>query len=367
MKILTLSNFYPPYEVGGESLSCKSIVDGLRRRGHSICVLTSDFKSNKCSNEIYRELKLEMDFVPLWNSIKLIRGSQEIIIQNNEILIKHIHRFNPDLIFICNMWNIPRQLPNLAEKLFPNRVVYRFGSYWPILPSQVEQYWNTPGRSWITSYPKKILKWIASKNIEKSEDRDLSHSHVVCISQSVLDEFTKVGIIFPDVRIIHNGIDINRFDFGSSIWIKKSMPKRINLLYLGRLAHEKGVHTAIEALALIIKSITNVRLTIIGSGDKSYEKQLSKLAASLKVSSYITFIKKIPYVAVPEILVKHHILLVPSIWPEPFGRVILEGMASGLVVIGTNVGGMGTVLKNRNNSLVFDPNDAMSLRDRVCE
>ena len=59
------------------------------------------------------------------------------------------------------------------------------------------------------------------------------------------------------------------------------------------------------------------------------------------------------------------ILLFPSIWPEPFGRVLIEAMASGVVVIGTATGGAGEILQDHQNGLTYPPGDELALSEQV--
>jgi glycosyltransferase involved in cell wall biosynthesis len=67
----------------------------------------------------------------------------------------------------------------------------------------------------------------------------------------------------------------------------------------------------------------------------------------------------------PELLRKFDVLLVPSIWPEPFARVVLEGMISGLVVVATPTGGTLEILADGQNGLLFAPQDPEDLAQKI--
>ncbi|MFQ5772284.1 MAG: hypothetical protein ACE5HX_17245, partial [bacterium] len=71
MRILVISNLYPPYFVGGYELGCRDVVDGLKARGHHVKVLTSTYGVNKPEHdsEVYRWLQSDLG----WNTRSLTR------------------------------------------------------------------------------------------------------------------------------------------------------------------------------------------------------------------------------------------------------------------------------------------------------
>jgi glycosyltransferase involved in cell wall biosynthesis len=67
----------------------------------------------------------------------------------------------------------------------------------------------------------------------------------------------------------------------------------------------------------------------------------------------------------PALLRKFDVLVVPSIWPEPFARVLLEGMISGLVVVATPTGGTPEIVLDGENGLLFTPGDPGDLAQKI--
>lgn len=366
MKILTLHNFYPPHERGGQDISCKAIVDGLRSRGHTVEVLTSDYGSRESRDGVYRELRFEMDLAPRRSAVQFFTRWKDTIHYDEMKVKEHVARLQPDLIFICGMWNIPRQVPALAEKLMPGRVLYRFACYWPSLPSQYVEYWKVPSQSRMAAIPKRALGVLAQWILKHNPPPPLELAHTICISEAVQAEYQRLGIHLPDTRVIHNGIDCELFDTSRSNWLNRRAPDPLRLLYLGRISPEKGVHTAVEALKLLLPEDPRIRLTLVGSPwDASYQRGVEKLADDLGLSGNVRFAGQVAPGQVPALLQDYDVLLVPSIWPEPFGRVVLEGMAAGLVVAGTAQGGMSAVLKDMHTGLVFHPEDASALANCI--
>jgi glycosyltransferase involved in cell wall biosynthesis len=365
MRILALSNFYPPNHLGGEELSAKAIVDRLREKGHVVDVLTSNYGVAPKDSYIYCEFELEMQFQPMVGAIRFFLKRQAIIQRNCEVLKKYIKNLQPDLVLVFSMWNIPRQVPALAEALLGDRVVYRLGSYWPLLPNQHIEYWNAPARSRASGILKSPLRKAALWILERNQDPQLLLKHTICISAEVQQEYARNGVSLPDDCIIHNGIDVSQFiKHGPAGGYNTKKPTK--LLYVGRISPEKGVDTAIEAMALLKDQYPNLTLSLLGSTNNNSElEKLHALVDRLLLSEQVYFLGPVPYSEVPRIMGQHHILVVPSIWPEPFGRVVLEGMAAGMVVIGTGQGGMRVALKDQVTGLTFSPRDAKKLSEQI--
>jgi len=110
------------------------------------------------------------------------------------------------------------------------------------------------------------------------------------------------------------------------------------LVFLGRLVSDKGVNLLIEALAHLRSRGLTPKLTIIGSGPE--ESKLRQQVQDLEIAEQVNFAGvKVEYELV-KLLNAHQIMVVPSIWDEPFGIVALEGIACGCVVVGSEGGGL---------------------------
>lgn len=111
------------------------------------------------------------------------------------------------------------------------------------------------------------------------------------------------------------------------------------LVFLGRLVSDKGVGLLITALGELKKNYDlTPYLTIIGTGLE--ENLLRNLAKDFDVSNQINFIGTKTGIELVQLLNAHQIMVVPSLWVEPFGIVALEGIACGCVVVGSDGGGL---------------------------
>lgn len=195
----------------------------------------------------------------------------------------------------------------------------------------------------------------------------------------------------PRTKSILNRIFVlRRFDrfFANSDWTASTLPKSIDrrrvvisrpisgvvadtgskkrfgsvpmkVLTLSRLSPWKGVHTAIEA----VKSINHetpgsVSLTVAG-GDLFGEEDYSEHLRSLSVGVDVRFTGHTSDTR--SLLTEAHVLLCLSTTPEPFGQVVIQGMASGCVVVATDQGGPREVIHDGVDGFLVPPEDPVAV------
>ena len=148
---------------------------------------------------------------------------------------------------------------------------------------------------------------------------------------------------------VHNGIDIKRF--AEAMPINRSVlgisEDDYVIFYSGRLTKEKGILELIQAIKQI-NTIPNLKLIIAGasfygkdSKVTSYVKKLQKEAKNIK--EQVIFTGFVDYSEIPSYLKTANIVVVPSLWEEPFGLTVLEAMAAGVPLIATRCGGIPEV------------------------
>ncbi|MFP4476430.1 MAG: glycosyltransferase family 4 protein [Desulfatibacillaceae bacterium] len=129
--------------------------------------------------------------------------------------------------------------------------------------------------------------------------------------------------------------------------------KDIDVLYVGRLSVEKGIKTLLEAA----KSLpADKRVVIVGDG--GLRDRLERTAAGL--SCRVEFTGWIDNDDLPATTRRARVQVVPS-RSEPQGRVVLEAMACGVPVIGSDTGGIGEMISHGKNGWLFPPGDSKAL------
>jgi glycosyltransferase involved in cell wall biosynthesis len=132
-----------------------------------------------------------------------------------------------------------------------------------------------------------------------------------------------------------------------------------DLIFVGRLVSDKGVDVLLQAMAMLKGEGWLARLTVVGAGPE--ESALRALADQLHLTDQIIFTGSKTSGEVAELLNQHRVLVVPSLWEEPFGVVALEGIACGCVVVGSAAGGLSDAIGPCG--LTFPNGDAAALRD----
>ncbi len=115
-------------------------------------------------------------------------------------------------------------------------------------------------------------------------------------------------------------------------------PRSRELVFCGRLVPDKGAALLLKSLSILKSKKLNPRLTIIGSG--SEENRLRATAHELGIAGQVTFGGVKTGRELADSLNSHQIMVVPSVWNEPFGVVALEGIACGCVLVGSEGGGL---------------------------
>jgi glycosyltransferase involved in cell wall biosynthesis len=113
------------------------------------------------------------------------------------------------------------------------------------------------------------------------------------------------------------------------------------------------------------KGRRDIKLSLAGSGSAEYESYLHDLVNQAKLNDYVSFLGWVPPEDMPELLRRFDVLAVPSVWPEPFSRSILEGMISGLVVVAALTGGTPEIIEDGENGLLFTPSDAEDFAKKI--
>ena len=132
-----------------------------------------------------------------------------------------------------------------------------------------------------------------------------------------------------------------------------------SLLFLGRLVEEKGADVAIRALAEVAAELPEARLVVCGDGPQRAE--LGELAGALGLAERVEFQGRTERDELPHFLARSAIVLVPSVWEEPFGLVPVEAAFAGRPVIASDRGALPEVVLDGETGLVVPGGSAGAL------
>lgn len=334
MKILILNMFYYPNLVGGAEHSVKLLAEHLAAKGHKVSVLTMDgisasdlYKAEKINGvSIYRAydkniyqrriLNNKANIIDkLWNGIHLLWNPKM-----NKIVKKIIDFTTPDIIHTNNLASMSCQVWKYASKKgYP--VVHTLRDY-------CLMDWTTVLEGSNTSLVK----------IYRLYQRALSNKMrgtVTAPSQFVLSVFLKNGF-FKNCghKCVPNSIAIDQKKLDRCIQEKRSRTNNeVCFLYAGLLSENKGIKNLIQAFSKC--RCKNISLCICGEG--ALFEWVKKVAQE---DQRIQVMGKLSMEALSKEYERADILIVPSLWAEPFGRIVIEAAQYAVPTIGSDRGGI---------------------------
>jgi len=181
---------------------------------------------------------------------------------------------------------------------------------------------------------------------------------IVCISHYCKSQM----MLFSDqedwhrLKIVHCGIDPERFGYAD---VRETGG---NLLYIGRLAAEKGIPVLFESLSLLAGRGYDFLVTMVGDGPD--RAALEEMAVRLGISDRLTFAGYAGQDEVKEHLQKSDVLILPS-FAEGVPVTLMEAMACGVPVIGTQVGGVPELIEHDRTGQLVPPADSATLADAI--
>jgi glycosyltransferase involved in cell wall biosynthesis len=238
-------------------------------------------------------------------------------------------------------------------------MAYYISDYWPTLPSAALQQLEAPSRRALLGLPKRLAAATLKAWIGGGRPGTLRFENPVCVTHAVRDSLAAAGIPVEHGPVIYGGTDLTEFRIVGRQDRFDSGP--LKALFLGRLCPDKGVHTVVDAMALLDGLSLGVTLDIYGSGEPGYCSSLERKIRDLSLSGRVRMHQPVSRTEIPHLLSRHQVLVFASEWDEPFGRVLTEAMAAGLCVVGTRTGGAGEILTEEVNALSFPPGDAEAL------
>ena len=169
---------------------------------------------------------------------------------------------------------------------------------------------------------------------------------------------------FPgEYTIIPNGIDFKRFNKDQNP-ISEFQDGKLNILFLGRLEKRKGLRYLLEAFSDLKWDYPNIRLIIVGIGNE--DKTAYRIIAERHIED-VVMVGAVSYVDLPRYYHSADIYCSPATGGESFGIVLLEAMASGKPVIATNIDGYSSVMTNRKEGILVDPESSLSIKNALEE
>lgn len=373
MKILTISNLYPPDAIGGYEILCLDVMRALAENGHDITILTSSYGGchvHSSEQKVLRRLTLLADQHNIYQPFDPDpRERERINAANIAILKETITAINPELIFVWNLHFLDPSFLLCLEHL-ERRIVYFLTDNWLIAfhsPSFISDYFAREVYA-SASGPKNWLRRLRSRFFENKTETRVFSGAAIFPSSFMQNLYFQSGVRFARHVIIPHGIQQIASDRACLPRSGKLAAKHeLCLLFAGRIVEVKGVHTIIEALPLIVQALPEIRvsLTIIGDArDQPYRDRIQKRIEELSLAAVVSFEAPVPELELPEVFNRHDIYLFPSLY-EPFSLTLIHALRAGIPTVASMAGGTPEIIFHRRTGMVHVPGSHRDLARQV--
>jgi len=186
---------------------------------------------------------------------------------------------------------------------------------------------------------------------------------VFATSRSAADFLRDLGVR-KEVHLLPNSIDVKIFKpiTKKNLKEKLGLQNRRVLLYIGRMHKEKGLKYLIEAFEIIKRTYPDSVLVLVGKGPD--KENIMFQAKRLGLREGILLIEYFPHDRLFELYNLCDVLVLPSL-VEPFGMVLIEAMACGQPVVGSNVGGISDIIDDGENGFLVEPRRSDQLAEKI--
>ncbi|MXO50658.1 glycosyltransferase [Erythrobacter gaetbuli] len=352
MKIVLLNSLYPPSTVGGAERSVEVLAKGLTEAGCNITVICltdgDDISEVKDDVKIHRLAHGNI----YWPYDGIRRGSGSRLrwhvhdgmkFVNQSTIADIFQRISPDVVHTNNLTGFGSQVIPLAKSqgLPVVHTLRDFG----IMCSRSSVFKD------LRDCPSRCLscRILTSRKVASASEVDL----VVGNSSYMVERHRELGV-FRDVpsRVIYNavpGILDNR-----PVASPAPGDPAYHLGFAGAIKPEKGIEVLLRALRSLGRS--DWKLSIAGNGDQEYIRGLKSTYSDLPIE-WLGFVPVDPFLDSIDMMV------IPSIWPEPMPRTLIEAMAHRLPAVVSDAGGSPEVAAMYPGAQVYPRQDADALAE----
>ena len=352
LRILVISDVYPPVAYGGYERQCAALVNALRER-HDVTVLTSDLRRNEV--EPHPDVRRELPHTH--GGKREVVRAPSLAVRAATVARDVIAAVDPEIVYVSNSVVIPQAAVCVAlNRGLP--LVYRLSEWW------FAQSLHTGDRFLRHLLPgdRRLRRAFAPVfrlwNHLPALRLDPAQHVRIAVSWCSNDLRGRVALpqMFEPVleRTIYPG-SANGRAFAA---LDRRPSPRVTIAYVGRLTTAKGVEVAYRALARLRRdSGIDARLVLAGPSEPATRRNLDRLAEELGISGEVELLGPLDTPALGRLLGQAHAIVIPSVEPEAFGNVCIEAGLARVPIVASRVGGIPEALRDGRDALLFAPGD----------
>jgi glycogen(starch) synthase len=359
MRVLVVSNLFPPVQFGGYELLAHRVTEGFRAKGHDVDVLTSDCLADTVEEDpahIKRVLKLTTNFPRQGEEVGFVdfrRSSINRVAKKNFELTRQQLASQPYDAVFCWCMNRMSLGAVFAAQAAGVPVCYTVNDEHP------KQFAETPWQM----RPDRMARRVAEETIwPMATFGHATPFPITTISRFLQDVLVEHGCPLEEAEVIYQGADIEKFPYQPSL---RGDATPIKLLFAGQICENKGVHTILRAVGELRRRGIDAQLDIVGHGVPDYRKKLDDIVEEQSIGAFVNFRGFVPHSEIPSVFHDHHVLIFATEITEGFGLSHVEAMACGCAVVSTTVGGCAELIRHGENSLAFGIADPVDLANQI--
>ena len=362
MRILLVNKFHWPK--GGSEKYYFELGELLKKHGHEVAYFSmEDEKNIKTGDKEYFVKASDMNSKNITKALSVIYSSA-----NKKKMEEALDDFKPDIVHLNNF---QRQLSASIIKPCVKRnipIVFTAHDVQAICPAIIMmdpdknpcekcmggKYINCVKKSCIKdSKLKSLLGAIEGKYYRNKKIYTDKISYIITPSEFYREKFIEDGVDKNRVKALHNSIDMKDYDIETQ--------DDGYALYFGRLSREKGILNLINAFEKLDKGL----LYIAGEGPE--EDTIKDIIKKNNLEERVKLLGFLNKEEMTEVTRKCKFVVVPSIWYENCPYSVLETLAIGKPIIGSNMGGIPELVENNNNGYIYQYDKIDELAEKMEE
>lgn len=358
LRILVISNLYPPAVAGGYEVECSGVVDHLRER-HEVLVLTSTRGAGTPEDGVARLLPP----VPPGSYLRSLRAPLDAL-RAARATRRVMGAFRPDLVYVWNGSQIPQAAIRVAETAGVP-VAYRICEHWFGHMYRSDRFMrHLYGDDHGVRAAWTALARLVNRLPPLRLDPDRPVDAAVCWNAEAVRRLSPAP---PSARVVLERIVYPATSQGEEmVGLDRSPAAVPTVACIGRVTQAKGTDVAYRAIAeLRDRHGIEARLVVAGAGDPDFRERLRDLADELSIAALVDDRGQLARPAVKALLAEAHVAVVPSVWEEPAPLVCVEAALARVPVVASRVGGIPELLNDPEHALLCPPGDARAFADAL--
>jgi glycosyltransferase involved in cell wall biosynthesis len=353
LRILVISNLYPPAVAGGYEVECSGVVEHLRQR-HEVLVLTSTRGSENREDGVARLLPP----VPPGSRLRSLRAPLDAL-RAARAARRLLAAFRPDLVYVWNGAQIPQAAIRVAETAGVP-VAYRICEHWFGHLYRSDRfmrhlYGEDRGLRVAWAAFTRLVNRLPELRLDPRRPVDAA----VCWNAEAVRRLSPAP---PTARVVMERIVYPATSQGEEMVGLERNPAPVpTVACVGRVTPAKGTDVAYRAIAALRDGHgIEAHLVVAGAGDDDFRERLRRLADELSIAHLVDDRGQLDRPGVKALLAEAHMTVVPSVWEEPAPLVCVEAALARVPVVASRVGGIPELLHDPEHALLCPPGDAPS-------